>query len=70
MTMTTSNFAQQIEWLLFTGAIEGNQVLTLYAQLQRDQQKRISDAAMQSAIDDVDPDLAVEPHWEENPLDL
>jgi len=33
--MTTRNFAQQIEWLLFTGAIEGNQILTLYEQLQR-----------------------------------
>jgi hypothetical protein len=68
--MTIRKFAQRLEWLLFTGAIEGNQMLTLYEQLQLYMQGTLSEAAMQSAIDDVDPDLAVEPPWEENPLDL
>lgn len=68
--MTIRNFAQQIEWLLFTGAIEGNQLLTLHEQLQLYRQGTLSEAAMQNAIDAVDSDLAVETHWEENPLDL
>lgn len=67
--MTTRSFAQQIELLLFTGSIEGSQILALYQQLQLYIQGTLSEAAMQSAIDDVDPDLAIEPHWEENPRD-
>jgi len=53
-----------------TGAIEGNQLLTLYQQFKRYQQGVISDAAMQTAIDDVDPDLAVPPYWEADSRDL
>lgn len=66
----TRSFAQQIEWSLFTGAIKCSQILTLYQQLQLYLQGTLSEAAMQSAIDDIDPELAVEPHWKENPLDF
>ncbi len=68
--MSTHKFARQIEWLLFTGAIEGNQILTLHKQLKRYQQGAISDVAMQTAIDDVDPDLAIQPCWEADSRDL
>jgi len=68
--MNTRQFALQIDWLLLTGAIEGNQLLTLYQQFKRYQQGAISDAAMQTAIDDFDPDLAVQPCWETDLRDL
>lgn len=68
--MNTRQFALQIDWLLLTGAIEGDQILTLHKQLKFYQQGAISEAAMQTAIDDVDPDLAVQSYWEADSRDL
>jgi hypothetical protein len=53
-----------------TGAIEGDKILTLHKQLKFYQQGAISEAAMQTAIDDVDPDLAVQSYWEADSRDL
>lgn len=68
--MNTRQFAQRLEWLLLTGAIEGNQILTLHQKLKHYQQGAISDAAMQTALDDVDPALAVQPCWETDSRDF
>ncbi len=54
--MKTREFAEQIEHLLWTGAIEGHQVLSLYYLLQSYQQGTMSGAAMQDAIDQCDPE--------------
>lgn len=54
--MTIHQFAQQIEYLLFTGAIRGNQILSLYHLLRDYGAGTISAQNMQEAIDQCDPD--------------
>lgn len=54
--MTTPNFAQQIEYLLWTGAIQGNQILSLYHLLKSYKNGEVTAQAMQDAIDLCDPD--------------
>jgi hypothetical protein len=56
--MTMQTFAQQIEYLLFTGAIEGEEILKHYHLLKAYGQGKISAEALQTAIDDLDPDQA------------
>ncbi|MBM0744942.1 hypothetical protein JOY44_25825 (plasmid) [Phormidium sp. CLA17] len=53
-----------------TGGIKGNQLLTLHQQFKRYQQEAISDAAMQTEINVVDPDLAIQSCWKTDPRDL
>lgn len=59
--MSTTHFAQQIEFLLWTGAIEGDEILSLYHLLKCYEQGGISAQEMQAAIDVFNPDLFLEP---------
>jgi len=54
--MKLRELADRIEHLLWMGAIEGNQVLRLYHLLQAYQQGKISDWAVQDAIDEYEPE--------------
>jgi hypothetical protein len=61
--MTVQRFAQQIEYLLWTGAIEGEQILNLYYVLLSYQNKQIDAQEIQKAIDECDPD-PIEEVWD------
>lgn len=63
--MTTAKFGQQIDHLLWTGMLEGKDLLRLYHLLQAYKQGLISDKAMQQAINQHDPDY-VEQWLEDN----
>jgi hypothetical protein len=54
--MTVQEFARQIEYLLWTGAIQGKQILNLYHLLLSYQHRQIDAQAMQNAINECDPD--------------
>jgi len=54
--MTTHHFAQQIDYLLWTGAIQGDQILSLYHLLKCYENGEITGEDMQEAIDQCDPD--------------
>jgi hypothetical protein len=54
--MTTQKFARQIESLLFIGAIQGDQILSLYHLLKCYEQGDLTAQDMQTAIDQCDPD--------------
>ncbi len=55
--MKLREFVEQIDHLLWTGAIEGKQVLKLHHLLQAYQQGKLSAEGMQDAIDQCDPEL-------------
>lgn len=54
--MTIRKFAQQIEYLLQTGALQGDRILSLYYLLKDYSAERISAQVMQEAINQCDPD--------------
>jgi hypothetical protein len=54
--MNLESFVERIDDLLWTGAIEGYALIRLYRCLKAYQQGLISAAAVQEAIDQVDPD--------------
>lgn len=54
--MTTLKFAQQIEYLLWTGAIQGEQILSLHHLLKCYERDEITSEEMQEAIDQCDPE--------------
>ena len=56
MAMAKISFSQQIEYLLFTGSIEGEVILKLHLLLKSYRQREISSEDMQLAIDAFDPD--------------
>jgi hypothetical protein len=61
--MTVQRFAQQIEYLLWTGAIEGEQILNLHYLLLSYGHQWISDQEIQKAIDECNPDQ-IEDIWD------
>lgn len=54
--MSMQQFVQQIEHLLWTGAIEGEEILKLYHLLKAYGQGKVSSGALQQVIDQHDPD--------------
>ncbi|GAB4237898.1 MAG: hypothetical protein Kow00121_64850 [Elainellaceae cyanobacterium] len=54
--MRIRKFVQQVEHLLFTGAIEGEEVLKLHRLLKAYAQGKISAGALQQVIDQHNPD--------------
>jgi hypothetical protein len=54
--MTVQGFAKQIEYLLWTGAIQGKQILNLHHLLLSYQHKLLDAQEMQKAIDKYNPD--------------
>lgn len=54
--MTTHNFAHQINYLLWTGAIQGDQILSLHHLLKDYERGEMTDEQMQEAIDECDPE--------------
>jgi hypothetical protein len=61
--MTVQRFAQQIEYLLWTGAIEGKQILNLHYLLLSYRHQWINDQEIQKAIDECNPDQ-IEEVWD------
>lgn len=53
--MTTAKFTQQIEYLLWTGALRGEAILELHLLLKFYQQGAIGDEQMQAEIEKYDP---------------
>jgi len=54
--MPIQKFAHQIDYLLWTGAIQGDQLLSLYHLLKCYENGEITAEDMQDAIDQCDPD--------------
>jgi hypothetical protein len=63
--MKRNDFPQQIEYLLFSGDIEGDEVLSLYHLLKRYEQGTVNAEEMQKAIDFHDLDLFLDVPQEE-----
>jgi hypothetical protein len=68
--MSITRFAQQIEHLLFTGAIEGEAVLTLYNLLKSYEQGLIRAEDLQAEINAFDREQQywLEPHEDDRPV--
>ena len=54
--MTIAKFAKQIDHLLWTGAIRGDQILSLHHLLKDYERGEMTDEEMQDAIDQCDPE--------------
>jgi len=66
MTMANTTFSQQIEYLLWTGAIEGKEILDLYHLLKRYKQGAIHAEEMQEAINFHNLDLFLDIPFDED----
>jgi hypothetical protein len=58
--MKKTTFSEQIDFLIFTGGIEGHAILTLYNLLKSYEQGWISAKEMQDEINSFNPDFYLE----------